>query len=106
MSLDAPLSDEEGGTLIDITAADVESADSTTTQESLGKDLEEVMKLNLKERDIFILKHYFGIGCAECSQEEISEQLGLSRERIRQIRERALIKIRNSESLNILKAYC
>lgn len=107
VSLDAPLSDEDGGTLVDITANDDIETDNNAEQESLSKDLEEIMNSSLKERDIFVLKHFFGIGCAECSQEEIGEMLGLTRERVRQIRERALGKIRNCQTgMHTLMAYC
>lgn len=107
MSLDAPLTDEDGGSLLDVLPdEDGDSADAWADNESLGQELREVFRSTLKERDIYVLTHSFGIGCPEQSQEEIGLDLGLTRERVRQIRERALLKLRNSGACNCLLAYC
>ncbi len=107
MSLDAPLTDEDGGTLLDITP-DKNSyrADMGLDNDSLHTELETLMSTSLKERDIYVLKQAFGIGCTERSHEEISMDLGLTRERVRQIRERAIQKLRKSNHLDRLLAYC
>lgn len=97
-SLDAPLSgDEDCGTLLDITPdTEVDEPDADIDQDALGTELRDVFRRTLKPRDIYVLMHSFGIGCRECSQEEIGMDLGLTRERVRQIRERALQKLRNN----------
>lgn len=106
-SLDAPLTDEDGGTLMDVTPnEEAESADSALDNESLGEELKDVFKRALKARDIYVLTHLFGIGCKEQTQEEIGMDLGLTRERVRQIRERAILKLRNSGFRTQLMAYC
>lgn len=98
VSLDAPLtSDEDGGTLLDVTADNsFESADSGLDSESLVVELDSILSKSLKPRDIYVLKHTFGIGCREQTHDEIGMELGLTRERVRQIRERALQKLRSS----------
>ena len=106
MSLDEPLSDEEGGTLLDVTPDETSYyADMSLERESLHTDLEEVMGETLKPRDIYVLKHAYGIGCTQCSNEEISHDLGLTRERVRQIGERAIQKLRKSKRVSCLRAY-
>ena len=105
-SLDEPLSDEDGGTLIDVTAdKDSERVDRNLETESLNTELERLMKAMLKEREITVLKLVFGIGCTIHSHEEISHILGLTRERVRQIREHAIQKLRKSTRMNHLKVY-
>ncbi|MBR5715564.1 MAG: RNA polymerase sigma factor RpoD/SigA [Bacteroidales bacterium] len=106
MSLDEPLSDEDGGTLLDVTPDETSYyADMSLERESLHTDLEEVMGETLKPRDIYVLKHAYGIGCTQCSNEEISHDLGLTRERVRQIGERAIQKLRKSKQVSCLRAY-
>ena len=100
MSLDAPVGDEEDTALVDLTTnPDAVQTDHTLDMESLNQTLDMVLKTALKERDIFIIKQTFGIGCPEKSQEEVSEMLGLTRERVRQIRERALHKLKKYKFL-------
>lgn len=100
MSLDAPVGDEEDTALVDLTTnPDAVQTDHTLDMESLNQTLDMVLKAALKERDIFIIKQTFGIGCPEKSQEEVSEMLGLTRERVRQIRERALNKLKKYKFL-------
>lgn len=100
MSLDAPVGDEEDTALVDLTTnPDAVQTDHTLDMESLNQTLDMVLKAALKERDIFIIKQTFGIGCPEKSQEEVSEMLGLTRERVRQIRERALLKLKKYKFL-------
>lgn len=100
MSLDAPVGDEEDTALVDLTTnLDAVQTDHTLDMESLNQTLDMVLKTALKERDIFIIKQTFGIGCPEKSQEEVSEMLGLTRERVRQIRERALHKLKKYKFL-------
>lgn len=107
MSLDAPLTDEDGGTLLDVTAQpDDVAADANLEREDLDTELDTIFEATLKPRDIYIIKQTFGIGCRERSQEEVGEELGLTRERVRQIRENAILKLRHCQRINALMAYC
>ena len=108
VSFDAPLTnDEDGGTLLDVTAEkNIDSTDAQLDNESLAEELRDVFRQTLKDRDIYVITHSFGIGCKERSQEEIGMDLGLTRERVRQIRERAIQKLRNSHFRDRLLSYC
>jgi RNA polymerase primary sigma factor len=56
-----------------------------------------------RERDI--IKMFFGIGCQEMTLEEIGDKFGLTRERVRQIKEKAIRKLRNNSKNKLLKVY-
>ena len=60
---------------------------------------------HVKEREITIIRECFGIGCHEKGLEEIGDQLGLTRERVRQIREKSIAKLRESGNAKILMKY-
>ena len=106
VSLDSPLQDDEDGTHRDVTTdTKLEATDSTLNNESLHIELDNLLKSMLKEREALIIMETFGIDCPEKSQEEVSQELGLTRERVRQIRERALLKIRKSPNAKLLLAY-
>ena len=93
LSFDTPFGEDGDGTLLDIIPdASTPATDSGLTHESLQYDLEEVMKV-LAPREREILKLSFGIGCKEQTLEEISETFHLTRERVRQLKEKALIKM-------------
>ena len=59
----------------------------------------------LAERERDILKMFFGIGCQEMTLEEIGDKFGLTRERVRQIKEKAIRKLRNNNKNKLLKVY-
>ena len=104
-SIDAPFVQGEEGSLIDVLAdADAVKADSGLMNESLHKEIERALS-TLTERERTILKLSFGIRVQEMSLEEIGDKFGLTRERVRQIREKAIRRLRNSSSSNILKPY-
>jgi len=93
MSFDTPFGEEGEGTLLDmVTNASAEMADRGLEAESLHKDLTTVMQaLTPRERQILSLA--FGIGCHEMTLDEIGDRMELSRERVRQVREKALRKL-------------
>jgi RNA polymerase primary sigma factor len=93
LSLDRPFDDESDGTLLD-TVADTSTpeTDSALGGESLRQDLDDVMRI-LAPREREILRMAFGIGCAEKTLEEIGADLNMTRERVRQIREKAIRKM-------------
>ena len=75
-----------------------------------GKDNQEVMAflasvLSFGKREITIVRECFGIGCHEKGLEEIGDQLGLTRERVRQIREKSIVKLRESGYAKLLIKY-
>ncbi len=75
---------------------ELDAADAPFNNASLHVELDDLLKGLLKEREALIIKETFGIGCRPKSQEEVRLELGLTRERVRQIRNRALLKIRHS----------
>jgi len=93
LSFDTPFGEDGDGTLLDVTPdTSAEMADRGLEEESLHKDLTIVMQV-LISRERNILKMAFGIGCREMSLEEIGEKMQLTRERVRQVREKALRKL-------------
>ena len=102
-SLDAPLADEEDTTMSEMIPSDSDySADSKVDFESMHKDLMFVLCSELNEKEKTIVVQSFGIGCAERGLEDIGCDMGLSRERVRQIRERSLQKIRKNNKARLL----
>ncbi len=105
ISMDAPFVEDEENSLIDILPnEDAPKADETLIRESLRVEIERALS-TLTERERDIIKLSFGIGCEAISLEEIGERYGLTRERVRQIREKALKKLRNTSRSKILKDY-
>jgi RNA polymerase primary sigma factor len=104
-SLDAPFQDGEENSLISVLSDDnAPAADNGMDLESLSTDLEQILK-ELKPREIQVLKMSFGIGCNEKTLEEIADTLGLTRERVRQIREKSLKKLRDTAGADMLRKY-
>ncbi len=104
VSVDAPFVDGEDNSLLDVLPnEDSPMADSSLTQESLSKEVNRALKqLNPRERDI--LKMFFGIGCQEMTLEEIGAKFDLTRERVRQIKEKAIRRLKGQKS-KLLKSY-
>ena len=104
LSMDAPLSEETETSVGDLVPSRYRTDDSLD-KESLHQDIAAILNhiLTAKEREIILRS--FGIGCKEEGLEEIGFSLGLSRERVRQIREKALCKIRRSNKIGILAQY-
>jgi RNA polymerase primary sigma factor len=106
LSIDAPLTDGEDNTLLGILDSNDEPRpDVQLINESLQKEINRVIStLSEKERDV--LKFYYGLdGGPAHTLEDISEKIGLTRERVRQIKEKALRRLRKSSKSKILKAY-
>ena len=104
LSMDAPLSEDTEASVGDLVPSRYRTDDSLD-KESLHQDIAAILNhiLTAKEREIILRS--FGIGCKEEGLEEIGFSLGLSRERVRQIREKALCKIRRSNKIGILAQY-
>ena len=104
VSVDAPFAEGEDNSLLDVLPNnDSPMADSTLNQESLSKEVNRALdQLSPRERDI--LKMFFGIGCQEMTLEEIGAKFDLTRERVRQIKEKAIRRLKGQKS-KLLKAY-
>ena len=98
VSVDAPFADGEDNSLLDVLPNnDSPMADSTLNQESLSKEIARVLEqLTPRERDI--IKMFFGIGCQEMTLEEIGAKFNLTRERVRQIKEKAIRRLKGQKS--------
>ena len=107
MSLDAPLSDsEDSNSLLAVLGQNDEpNPDDHLLDESLKREITiSLSSLSDKEKDI--LKYFYGLdGNPPYSLEDISEKVGLTRERVRQIKENALKRLRKSSRSKILKTY-
>ena len=106
ISMDAPLSQSEEGTLYDVLDnKDTPSPDQTLMLESLRKEIDRAIS-TLTEREANIIRMYFGIGQKNPSTlEEIGTELGLTRERVRQIKEKAVRRLKQTARSKILKSY-
>jgi RNA polymerase primary sigma factor len=106
MSMDAPLSQEEENTMYDlIQSTDTPSPDKNLINESLSYEIERALN-TLSSRESKVLKLYFGLGMKHpFTLEEIGEELTLTRERVRQIKEKAIKKIQFTTRCRILKTY-
>ncbi len=105
VSVDAPFADGDENSLLDVLVnQDSPNADSTLMHESLAREIDRALK-TLPERDSDIIKSFFGIGCQEMTLEEIGEKFDLTRERVRQIKEKAIRKLRANPKNKLLKSY-
>ncbi|MGQ9621336.1 MAG: sigma-70 family RNA polymerase sigma factor [Bacteroidales bacterium] len=106
VSMDAPISPDEENTMYDVIQnTDALSPDKNLIKESLSFEIERALN-TLSIREAKVLKLYFGINMKHpLSLEEIGEELKLTRERVRQIKEKALRKIQHTTRCRILKTY-
>ena len=105
LSMDAPFSDSEDGSLLDVLVnEDIPATDTTLVGESLKSEIQTALSL-LNDRERMVIEASYGIGTQELTLEEIGEKYGLSRERVRQIKEKAIRKLRTSTKNKILKSY-
>lgn len=104
VSVDAPFADGEDNTMLDTMAADdTPDTDEGLILESLRREIDRVLtNLDARERDI--VRMSFGLGCNEMSLDEIARKFELTRERVRQIREKAIRRLKGPCS-NLLKNY-
>lgn len=105
VSMDAPISSGDDGSLLDVLPnKNSPSADEQLLEEGLKKEIERAL-VTLSEREQTILRGYFGINQREMSLEEIGEQTGLTRERVRQLKEKAIKRLRHNVKNDSLKGY-
>ena len=104
VSVDAPFAEGEDNSLLDVLPNnDSPMADSTVNQESLVQEVNRVLE-QLPQRERDIVKLFFGIGGQEMTLEEIGAKFDLTRERVRQIKEKAIRRLKGQKS-KLLKAY-
>ncbi len=105
VSVDAPFQEDESNSMIDImTDENALGTDYLVDRESLLSDLETALS-TLTERESQVLKMLFGIGRNEMTAEEVANNLSLTRERVRQIKERALRRLRECGDIKVLAKY-
>lgn len=105
ISVDAPFVEGEDNSLLDVLVNDDSPmADRSLINESLSKEIERVLG-DLSERERDIIRMFFGLGCQEMTLEEIGDRFGLTRERVRQIKEKAIRRLRSSNKSTLLKSY-
>lgn len=105
VSVDAPFTDGEENTLLDTMASnDSTMTDKELVAESLRTEINEILKC-LSEKERNILKAFFGINMNEMTLDEIGTKYGLTRERVRQIKEKAIRQLRNNTNNILLKSY-
>lgn len=105
ISVDAPFSDGDDNGLLDVLQSDdIPSTDNELVMESLREEISSALKtLNGREKDI--IEAFFGINSPEMTLEEIGTKFGLTRERVRQIKEKAIRKLRNNTNNKALKSF-
>jgi RNA polymerase primary sigma factor len=104
VSMDAPFGDDDGNCMLDVMTGEGMSTDRSLVNESLVCEIERALS-TLPERESAILKMSFGIGQPEMTLEEIGIKLKLTRERVRQIREKAIRHLRSDTNNKLLKSY-
>ncbi len=105
ISVDAPFADGEDNSLLDVLVnPDSPNADRGLINESLATEVDRALE-TLTERERDIIRYFFGIGCSEMTLEEIGEKFDLTRERVRQIKEKAIRRLRHSSRSTLLKSY-
>jgi RNA polymerase primary sigma factor len=106
LSMDAPISGEEDNTMYDVLQSnETPSPDKNLINESLAYEIERALS-TLSSRESKVLKLYFGLGMKHpYTLEEIGEELNLTRERVRQIKEKAIKRIQYTTRCRILKSY-
>ncbi len=107
LSFDAPISGEEGdSTMLDVVSGDItESPDNSLMEQSLKEEVQQGLSI-LSPREVEVLSSYYGLNnYKSLTLEEIGDLYGLTRERVRQIKERAIRRLRKSYNRNNLKSY-
>ena len=105
VSVDAPFIDGEDNSLLDVLVNDdAPMADRQLVIESLRSEISNVLQ-TLNERERCVIKAFYGIGEPEMTLEEIGNKYGLTRERVRQIKEKAIRRLRGSTKNQLLKSY-
>lgn len=106
VSIDAPFGEDDDNSMVDVMASGEDCrTDKHVDHESMAMELRQVLDKVLKDREKQIVCACFGIGETEKGLEEIGDKMGLTRERVRQIREKSITKLRDSGNVKILMKY-
>lgn len=106
VSIDAPFGEDDDNSMADVmSSGDDSRTDKEVDHESMATELLAVLKKTLKEREWKILCGCYGIGEPEKGLEEMGDKFGLTRERVRQIREKSILKLRESGNIKVLMKY-
>ena len=104
VSLDTPLDDSDT-TLLDFLSFEIERPEAQMMRESLHKEIEQVLH-TLDRREEYVVRKYFGIGTGNSmTLEDIGKEMKLTRERVRQIKEKALQRLRHATRSHLLRIY-
>ena len=105
LSVDAPFQDGEENSLLDVLQNfDTPSTDNNLINESLSMEIERTLN-TLPEKESRVIRSFYGIGRKQMSLEEIGEEIGISRERTRQIKEKAIKHLRQRTKNKLLRTY-
>ncbi len=105
VSVDAPFSDGEESSLLDVLPnANAPMADNELVKESLRNEIDRALQ-TLNDRERNIIEAFYGINQPEMTLEEIGDKFGLTRERVRQIKEKAIRRLRQNTKSKLLKTY-
>ena len=105
VSVDAPMADGDGTSMIDFMQSDSDtSTDEELLKESLRAEIASALSV-LTDRERNVIEAFYGINQPECTMEEIGKKYGLTRERVRQIREKAIRRLKQNTQNKMLKAY-
>ncbi len=105
VSVDAPMADGDGTSMIDFMQSDSDSStDEELLKESLRAEIASALSV-LNDRERNVIEAFYGINQPECTMEEIGKRYGLTRERVRQIREKAIRRLKQNTQNKMLKAY-
>ena len=105
VSVDAPMADGDGTRMIDFMQSDSDpSTDEELLKESLRAEIASALSV-LNDRERNVIEAFYGINQPECTMEEIGKKYGLTRERVRQIREKAIRRLKQNTQNKMLKAY-
>jgi len=105
VSLETPITSDSEDSLLDVIPSEVDAPD-TEVSDSFQEDLMRVLKQTLTEKEMDILVGYYGVGGELQTSEVLAEEYGCTKERIRQLRNQALEKVRsNPDAMRILKQY-
>lgn len=105
VSVDAPVSDGDGANMLDFMQSDsTPNTDDLLLKESLKEEIANALSV-LNERERNVVEAFYGINQPERTMEEIGKKYGLTRERVRQIREKAIRRLKQNTNNKALKAY-
>lgn len=105
VSVDAPMADGDGTSMIDFMQSESDSStDEELLKESLRAEIASALSV-LNDRERNVIEAFYGINQPECTMEEIGKKYGLTRERVRQIREKAIRRLKQNTQNKMLKAY-